>query len=114
MADAVVAGAMLCCTCGTAPAPLKVTSQTTVKIGGSLAANVTDNKPMANVGPFGACATLMGPCVPACPAPWAPGSGSVVNIDGMQALRNQDKLQCAVGGTITILEAGQEGTHVDT
>src|SRR6266568_3592060 len=114
MADAVVAGAMLCCTCGAAPVPLKVTSQTTVKIGGFLAANVTDNKPVANVGPFGVCAMLMGPCVPACPAPWTPGSGSVVKIGSPQALRDQDVLQCAVEGTITILDAGQAGTHVDT
>jgi uncharacterized Zn-binding protein involved in type VI secretion len=111
MADAVVQGATLVCTCGSAPAKLIVTSQTTVKIGGQPAATVGDNKPILNVASFGACAKG-GPCVPAFPAPWVPGATSPVKIGGQQGLLSTDKLACAAfTGMVSIVDPGQTKTH---
>jgi len=111
MATAVVQGATLVCTCGSTPAPLVVTSQTTVKIDNKPAATVADHIPMLNVAPFGAC-KQGGPCVPAFAAPWAPGSTSTVKIGGQLALLSTDKLMCAaVTGVVSITDPGQTSTH---
>jgi Domain of unknown function (DUF4280) len=111
MAIAVVDGAMLQCTCGASPMPLKVTSQMACKIDGKLAATIADHAPTVNIKPFGACATLQGPCVPATATPWAPGSTSTVMIGGIPALLNSDKLTCTVGGMISITDPGQQKTQ---
>ena len=77
-----------------------------------------DNKPIANIPPFGMCmspsnptviaatAAALGvltpmPCVPVIPAPWVPGSPTVL-IANMPALNNSSKLMCAWGGVIQI------------
>jgi hypothetical protein len=112
MATAVVQGATLQCTCGSKPSPLVVTSQTTVEIDKKRAATVADQKPGVNVAPFGACALLHGPCVPAFAAPWAPGSTSVVEIGHRRALLSTDKLMCATApGVVTVLDPGQSDTE---
>lgn len=112
----VVQTAQMMCTCGAAPSVLTVTSQVQCKVGNMLAATIMDHAPMVNIPPFGVCATLTAaalgvptPCVPATPAPWAPGSATV-KIGPFPALLNTDKLVCAVGGMISILYPGQTQT----
>ena len=56
------------CSMGTAPAPIKVTSQTKALAGGKPCATVQDAQPMANVGPFGMCTSLANPQVAAATA----------------------------------------------
>jgi hypothetical protein len=46
------------------------------------------------------------PCIPITPAPWAPGSPTVL-IANMPALNNTCKLNCIWGGVISISQAGQ-------
>ena len=89
------------------------------------AANINDHVPMVNVMPFGMCmspgnsafvAATAGafgtptpvPCTPATPAPWVTGAVSnPVVLDSAPALDNVSTLQCALGGTITILYPGE-------
>jgi hypothetical protein len=113
----VVQTAQLMCTCGSAPAPLAVTSQGQCKVGNMLAATVMDNIPLANISSFGICATLTAaavgvptPCVPAPAGPWAPGSASLLKIGNLPALLNTDKLPCGVGGVISVVNPGQTQT----
>jgi hypothetical protein len=82
-----------------------------------------DNKPMANILPFGMCsspsnptvasatAAALGvltpmPCVPVTAAPWAPGSPTVL-LANQPALNNTSKLMCNWGGVISISMPGQ-------
>jgi hypothetical protein len=109
MQNAVVRNAVLACSCGSAMAVLLPTSEHSVAIGNATVATVADSEPN-NVGPFGQC-SKGGPCVPACPGPWTPGSGTVT-IDGHRILRTADVLLCSQGGTIRILAEGQASTHV--
>jgi hypothetical protein len=119
MPKAVVNGAMLQCTCGTAPAALIVTSQSAVKIGGQLAATTMDNAFTANIPPFGPCSALTAkasgvstPCAMVAGGPWAPGSTSVVNIGNKKGLLDTDKLNCTVGpGVISVSNPGQPQTN---
>jgi hypothetical protein len=46
------------------------------------------------------------PCIPVIPAPWAPGSPTVL-IGGIPALNNTSQAMCAWGGVITITSPGQ-------
>jgi hypothetical protein len=46
------------------------------------------------------------PCVPVIPAPWAPGSPTVL-IANMPALNSDSKLMCAYAGVIQITNPGQ-------
>jgi len=85
MPKAVVMGAKLQCTCGSAPAKLIVNSQTKCKMGEQLAATVMDFKPAANIPPIGTCNVLTAaalgvpqPCVMVPAGPWKPGSTSQV------------------------------------
>jgi hypothetical protein len=117
MAIAVVDGAVLKCTCGDAPAKLKVTSQTTVTIENKLAATVQDMAPTTNIPPFGTCKVLTAaasgtptPCVPAPSGPWVPGSTSRVDIGTYPVLLSTDLLLCGVPGMITIQDPGQKTT----
>lgn len=117
MATAVISRAKLQCTCGDAPSDLIVYSQATELIENQLAATIMDHKPMANIMPFGTCKTLTAaasgtptPCIPATVAPWIPGSTSLVLINNFPALLDTDKLICTVGGTISIIDPGQQKT----
>jgi hypothetical protein len=115
-------GAMMQCSFGVAPSSLIVLPQNHV-MSTTPAANIMDNKPIANVPPFGACsspanptvaaATALAsgvltpmPCVPATAAPWAPGS-TKVTIGKMPALESNSKLMCNWGGVIQIVSPGQ-------
>ncbi len=115
-------GAMMVCPFGMAPSTLvvppanKVTTKTPV-------ATIMDNKPIANIPPFGMCSSPANPqvaaataaalgvltpmqCVPNTTAPWTPGSPTVL-IGGMPALNNASTLMCAWGGVITLSNPGQ-------
>jgi hypothetical protein len=117
-------GASLTCSFGTAPASLVVLPKSRVNSSNMPAANIMDNIPMTNVMPFAMCTTVsnpvvaaatsaaMGvltpqPCIPVTPAPWTPGSATVL-IGNMPALNNTCTLNCIWGGVITVSNAGQQ------
>ncbi len=109
--------AMCQCTFGAAPCSLTpITSQSTVMISNALAATIMDipKPPMT----FGMCSSMANPavasataaaggvltpqpCVPACAAPWAPGSATVL-LGGKPALNNSSKCVCSYGGVISV------------
>ena len=122
MGQQVCAGAMLACSFGAAPGTLAVLPANNVTTGAA-DATIMDSKPIVNIAPFGVCISLSNPtvaaataaalgvlvpmpCVPVTPAPWAPGSPTVL-IGGMPALNNASKLMCAFGGVIQITMPGQ-------
>ncbi len=123
----VTAGAALLCSFGVAPSTLTVVpTGPPVLAGGALAATVQDNKPLANIAPFGMCTTITNPqvaaatsaalgvltpqpCIPVTTAPWSPGSTSVL-IGGQPALVSTCTLLCQWGGTITITAPGSATT----
>ena len=89
MGQSVVAGAMLSCSFGLAPATLVPKGMSRVTIEGRPAAQVTDNVAMVNIPPFGMCNSLANPqvaaatsaalgvltpmpCVPVVVTPWVP------------------------------------------
>ena len=128
MGQPVVNGATTMCTFGMAPATLVVMPLHRTTVGGQPAANITDNIPMANVLPFVMCNSLAnpvtaaqtaaamgvltpGPCVPVLPAPWVPGSPTVM-VDKMPALTAASKCMCAYGGQISITFGGVVTTNV--
>ena len=116
-------GANLMCTMGTAPAPLKVTSQTKVMCEGKPAGTIQDAAPMSNVGPFGMCTSLANPAVasataaalgvltpqPCTPTPagmWIPTKPKVL-IVGKPCLTQDCKMMCSFAGSISITLPGQ-------
>lgn len=122
MGQQVCMGAVTRCSFGAAPSTLVVAPLHNVYTG-TPAATVMDNKPMANVIPFGMCRSLGNPmvasataaalgsltpmpCFPATSAPWMPGSPTV-QIGGLPALNNSSKLFCNWGGVIGIDMPGQ-------
>jgi Domain of unknown function (DUF4280)/IcmF-related N-terminal domain len=87
------------------------------------AANITDNKPLVNILPFGMCQSLANPsvasataaalgvltsmpCVPVTPAAWVVGAATVL-VGGMPALDDSSKLMCMWGGVIEVTSPGQ-------
>lgn len=119
----VCSGAMLQCSFGMAPSSLVVLPVNRVFTSAMPAANIMDNKPMVNILPFGMCtsvanptvasatAAAMGvltpmPCVPVIPAPWVPGSPTVL-LANMPALNNTSKLMCMWTGVISVINPGQ-------
>ena len=127
MPNLVCMGAMLQCSFGAAPANLVVLPANKV-LTGTPAATIMDHAPMVNIAPFGMCnspsnptvaaatAAALGvltpmPCIPVTPAPWVPGSPTVL-IGNFPALNNSSKLMCAWGGVIQINTPGQFTTEV--
>src|SRR5215471_12236767 len=115
MALQVCMGAMLQCSFGAAPSSMIVLPANRV-LTQTPDANIMDNKPIAEIVPFGMCSSLANPavasataaalgaltpmpCVPVIPAPWVPGAPTVL-IANMPALDNNSKLMCAWGGVI--------------
>lgn len=111
------------CTFGLAPSTLMVLPVNRVLTSSQPAATIMDNIPITNVVPFGMCSSIanpevasataaaMGvltpmPCIPVTPAPWAPGSPTVLE-GGIPVLNNTSKLMCTWGGVISITEPGQ-------
>jgi hypothetical protein len=110
------------CSFGMAPATLNVLplSRTTT---GTPAANIMDNKPVANVVPFGPCQSLanptvsaataaaMGaltpmPCMPNTTAPWVPTAPTVL-VGNKPTLTKSSVLVCMYGGAIQVNMPGQ-------
>ncbi|MDQ7096743.1 DUF4280 domain-containing protein [Desulfosporosinus sp. PR] len=103
------------CTCsfGAAPVPLLATSAPTVLAVNQPAATIMDLPAL----PFGLCTSLANPAVASAtaaalgvltpmpctpmPAPWLPGSPTVL-IGGKPALNNSSKAICSFGGVIQI------------
>jgi len=124
MAQQVVMGATLKCSFGSTPSSLVVIQKATPHtVENKLAANIMDHISMANILPFGMCTTVsnptvasatsaaMGvltpmPCIPVTPAPWIPGSPTVI-INNALALNNNCKCMCTWGGVISITSPGQ-------
>ena len=124
----VVNGAMMMCSFGAAPSALIVLPLNRTLVSGMPAANIVDQKPIVNVPPFGMCMSLANPtvaaataaalgvltpmpCVPVIPAPWVPGSPTVL-VGGMPALNESSKCMCAWAGVISITFPGQTQTLV--
>lgn len=122
-APLVTMGASLMCTFGAAPGTLMVTPQNKTMGSNKPVANIMDNKPMANILPFGMCmspsnptvasatAAALGvltpmPCIPATAAPWMPGSPTVL-VGNMPAVNANCKLMCSYGGVISVTAPGQ-------
>lgn len=116
MGNPAVTTAICQCVFGAAPAPLTVTSQSTVTGQNFPAATVMDmpKPPMtfgmcsnpANPAVAAATAAALGaltpmPCIPACAVSWAPGSPTVL-VEGKPALNNSSKCSCVYGGVISI------------
>lgn len=127
MAMLVTAGSALQCSFGTSPAALAVLPVSGVTAG-TPAATIMDHAAILNVLPFGMCscaanpavigatAAALGvftpmPCVPVTPAPWLPGSPTVL-VGGLPALQNDSKLICAWGGVIQVAAPVQFSTQL--
>jgi uncharacterized Zn-binding protein involved in type VI secretion len=102
------------CSFGAAPAVLQATSAPTVMAVGQPAATIMDLpkipfvmcQSLANPAVASATAAALGvltpmPCTPVVPAPWMPGSPTVL-IGGKPALNQSCKVMCAYGGVIQI------------
>ncbi|MEM5345072.1 DUF4280 domain-containing protein [Paraburkholderia azotifigens] len=118
----VTSGTTLQCSFGVAPSALQVLPANRVMCGAP-AATIMDCAPMVNIMPFGQCSSMANPmvaaataaalgaltpmpCIPVTPAPWAPGSPTVL-IGSMPALQNSSKLTCAWGGVIQVVAPAQ-------
>lgn len=123
MPQHVCMGAMMECSFGVAPSSLIILPVNRTVTSAMPAATIMDHVPIVNIPPFGMCmspsnpevaaatAAALGvltpmPCVPVTPAPWAPGSPTVL-LGGIPALNNTCQLMCAWGGVIAITEPGQ-------
>ena len=128
MGIAVAAGATLQCSFGVAPSALNVLPTNRTLAGGPPMATVMDHVPMVNVLPFGLCMSLANPtvaaataaalgvltpmpCLPVIPAPWVPGSPTVL-CGNMPALTDSSLCMCAYAGVIKVLVPGQFTTIV--
>ncbi len=122
-------GANLLCSFGTAPAPLKVTSQSIVLCEGKPAATIQDAAPMSNIGPFAMCTSLANPqvaaataaalgvltpqpCIPAPAGIWIPTKPKVL-IGGKPCLTQDCKLMCSYAGSISITLPGQTKSNAN-
>jgi hypothetical protein len=128
MGEIVVAGATLACSKAVPPgtAKLVVLPVALVDSNSKPMATIMDNKPMANIPPFGMCTSQLnpataaatsaalgtptpGPCTPIIPAPWTPGS-STVTVGNKPALTASSSCMCTAGGKISVQVAGQTNT----
>lgn len=127
MGFCVCAGAMLSCSFGMAPSVFNVLPAAKT-VSSMPIATIMDQVPMMNIMPFGMCNSISNPtvaaataaalgvltpmpCIPVIPAPWAPGSPTVL-INNKPALNNSCKLMCAWGGNIQITNPGTTNIQV--
>ncbi len=123
MGQLITTGSLMMCSFGVAPSTLNVLPTNKVTAGSMPAATIMDNKPFVNIPPFAMCNSLANPavasataaalgvltpmpCTPVIPAPWTPGSPTVM-IANMPALNNSSMCNCAYGGVITFTTAAQ-------
>ncbi len=123
MAKQVVNGALLQCSFGVAPSSLVVLPVNRENSSQQPAATIMDHVPMVNVMPFGMClspanpsvaaatAAALGvltpmPCIPNTPAPWVPGSPTVL-LGNQPCLNDTSTCMCLWGGTIKVTFPGQ-------
>ena len=123
MSELVAAGGTAVCSMGTAPAPVKVTSQSKVLAEGKPAATITDSQGGANIGPFGLCTSMANPAVsaataaamgvltpqPCTPVPagtWIATKPKVI-IGGKPCLTGDCKMMCAYAGSVSVTFPGQ-------
>lgn len=128
MGFCVCTGATLKCSFGMAPGTFNVLPAARVMAANRPAATTMDNVPLVNITPFGMCQSLANPtvaaataaalgtltpmpCIPVLPAPWVPGSPTVL-VGGKPALNNSCKLTCAYGGMIEIVNPGCTNVQV--
>lgn len=129
MAKQVVKEATLRCSFGSATSSLNVVRKGSRTVAeNKLAANIMDYVPIVNIRSFGMCKSLTNPtvasataaaagvltpmpCVPVIPAPWTPGSPSVL-IDNFPALNNTSKCLCSWAGVIEITNPGQQSVSI--
>jgi hypothetical protein len=121
-------GGMMQCSFGVAPSSLVVLPLNRTLTASGPLGNIMDNKPVANVPPFGMCQSLANPtvaaataaalgvltpmpCVPNTPAPWVVGAPTVM-VANMPALNDSSKLMCMWGGVIQISMPGQMTVQV--
>lgn len=127
MSFGVFGGAVLMCSFGAAPSTLTVLP--TAKVMSKMPmATIMDQVPMVNIPPFGMCSCMGNPsvasataaafgvltpmpCVPVIPAPWAPGSSTVL-VGGKPCLTQTSKCMCAYGGVIQIQNPGTTDVQV--
>ena len=117
----VLMGANLACTFGVAPSTLMPTPGT-VMAEKKMVATIMDIAPGVNILPFGMCQSLANPtvaaataaalgvltpmpCIPVVPAPWAPGSPTVM-VSKKPALVVGSVAMCAWAGVISITNPG--------
>lgn len=122
MSKKVCGTAMLKCPFGAAPTVLATTPEKRVLINNKPAATILNNKPTdvptfvmcncpANPAVAAAISASMGsvtqaPCKPVTPAPWLPGSPTVL-IGNQPALNQDAKLLCIWAGAIEVNFPGQ-------
>lgn len=115
-------GATLMCSMGMAPGTLNVLPVNAVMGESKPLATIMDNVPFLNIAPFGLCNSLVnpttaaltaaalgvltpGPCLPVIPAPWMPGSPTVL-IKNKPALNATSTCMCAYAGVVKVQVAG--------
>lgn len=121
MADSYVcSGAMMVCSCGTAPAKLTVLPSRTVYLTGQPMANISDFVPNQNIPPFVLCTTCGNPavsaangtpqpCMPVTMDPWEKGKDDYL-VKNIPALLKSSICRCKWGGVIRIVDDGQNDT----
>lgn len=117
---------MLKCSFGMAPSSLMILDPMRPCVQGKAIGNIMDNKPFANIPPFGMCqsmgnptvasatAAAMGvltpmPCTPVIAAPWT--NGGKFKIKMLPALMENSKCMCNWGGSIEITNPGNTTTE---
>lgn len=116
-------GAQLKCSMGTASSILVVLPDRRILLDGQPQANIMDFQPNTNIQSFGLCFSLANPvvaaataahlgvltpmpCVPNTTSPWVKGEPKLL-LKNFPALCQDDTLQCAWAGTISIVHCGQ-------
>lgn len=116
-------GAQLQCSMGSSSSVLVVLPDRRILLDGQPQANIMDFQPNANIQSFGLCFSLANPvvaaataahlgvltpmpCVPNTTSPWVKGEPKLL-LKNFPALCQDDTLQCAWQGTISIVHCGQ-------
>ena len=110
---AVISGATLRCSHGDASAPLLVAPLQSAKVlfaGEKPTATLGCHLPGQNIFPFGTCRTIGGPCVPMTPGEWLDDTSTIVGQ--RQALSDNGKLGCEIGGTISVEDPAQQAVDI--